>query len=472
MCVAQFMVLLDVSVVNVALPSIGRELHYGDSQLQWVINAYTIAFAGCLLLGGRLGDSLGHRKVFLLGLALFGGASLFGGLAQNSGELIVARCLQGVGGAVLSPATLTIVTASFDPGRARQKALAVWNAVGGAGGALGGLAGGVITDYLGWRWVLMINVPVAVLAAVAARFTLQSGGVGENREVDVLSAVAATGGLAAVTYALIGTTARGWTSVVTLGYAALGVALLAAFTARQRQQGGRALLPLSLLRNRALAVSNAVMTLAGATFFSMWYFLSLYFQQVLGYAPLTTGLLFLPMGAGIIGGSILSARLAAAVGVRRVAVAGLLLATAGFLALTRLSADRSHALLAVLGGVAAAAGIGVSFPPLTAAATQAGASGRAGLVSGLLNTSRQVGGSIGLAVMTTVAASFGLTEVLGSRSSAAGSARGIAAAFVVAVLLTVAAVVLSGYLPGSVTDAESRAEPGSKTELSPPEPAG
>lgn len=451
-CLAQFMVLLDVSVVNVALPSIGHDLHYGDSELQWVINAYTIAFAGCLLLGGRLADSLGHRRVFLLGLCLFAGASLFGGLAQNSTELTMARCLQGVGGAVLSPATLTIVTATFDPGPRRQKALAIWNAVGGAGGALGGLAGGVITGYLGWRWVLIINVPVAVLAGVAAGFTLRSATTGEDQQVDALGAVAATGGLASLTYGLIGTTAHGWLSPQTLGYALLGLALLAAFVARQRQQGERALLPLSLLRGRQLAVANAVMTLAGATFFSMWYFLSLYFQRVLGYTPLTTGLLFLPMGAGIIIGSILSARLAVAAGVRRVAVLGLLLASAGFVALTQLSADRADALIAVLGGVAAAAGVGVSFPPLTAAATSAAIMGRAGLVSGLLNTSRQVGGSLGLAVMTTVAASFGLDAAFGAPNSDANAARGIAAAFVVATALAAAAALLSGCLPGPSGD--------------------
>lgn len=444
-CVAQFLVLLDVSVVNVALPTIAADLHFTSSSLQWVINAYTVTFAGFLLLGGQLGDVLSHRSVFVGGLLVLGGASVAGGLAETANQLTAARACQGLGGALVAPATLTILTTTFR-GAERRKALAVWNAAGGAGGALGGIVGGTLTQTLGWRWVLLINIPIVLGALVATSAVTFAPGPQTRSRLDVPSALVATAGLAAITYAVVEANNYGWSSAHTMVWAAAGATLVMLFLLRQHRRGDGALLPLRLLRSRSLAVANGVMALGGATFLAMWFFLSVYLQQARGFSPITTGLLFLPMGFGIITGSILSARLSSRWGTRKTTVGGLLLAATGFAVLSQLSNDALGTALALAGGTLAAFGVGSSFPPLTAVATHAAGDSNPGLVSGLLSTSRQLGGSLGLAALTTVA-SIAMNGPP-SQVLTAGAARAFGAATVVALCATA----LACALPRSTRD--------------------
>lgn len=438
-CVGQFMVLLDVSVVNVALPTIGARLDFSPGALPWIINAYTVCFAGFLLFGGRLGDVWGPTTALLTGLALFGLASLAGGLAASPGQLVLARAAQGIGGAVLAPATLTVITRSFEPGPSRARALAVWNAVGGAGGALGGLAGGLITEYLGWRWVLLINVPIAAVVIAALSVIRLPARNADRPPLDLPSSLLVTAALAALSYGFVQVPSRGWGSVHTEGAIVIGLIGLGLFLVRQHRARDAALLPLPLLFERSLAAANAVMALAGATFFAMWYFLSLLFQRILGLSPLQTGLCFLPMGIALITGSILSARLVTARGTKPVTVTGLSLAAAGFALLSTSSDQRQLLPVAIAGGALAAAGIGVCFPPLTGAATRAAGAADAGLVSGLLNSSRQIGGSLGLAVLSTVAVTVGGGGLAVS---------GLRHAFAGALLFALAALLVSSRLPG------------------------
>jgi EmrB/QacA subfamily drug resistance transporter len=402
-CVAQFMVVLDVSIVNVALPSIGHDLHYSATGLQWVVNAYVLTFAGFLLLGGRTADLFGRRRVFIAGLALFSVASLLGGLAQTSGELTAARAAQGLGGAVLSPATLTIIMTTFGEGEKRHRALGAWAAVAGLGGAAGVILGGVLTSYLSWRWVLYVNIPIGVVAIIAARFLLtESRRADAERRLDIGGAILATGGLALLVYAIVGTDTHPWGSTRTLVLLAISVVLLVAFVITQTRVPAP-LMPLSLFKSQSVSAANLVMLLLGVVFFSMWYFLSLYLQDVHGYHPLKTGLLFLPMSAAIIAGAQTSGRTIGRFGPQRLLVIGLGMGAIGFVWLTQLSATSGY-IDGVLGGTLLISfGMGMSFTPLATAGTAGVHYTQAGIASGVLNTSRQVGGSIGLAALATVA---------------------------------------------------------------------
>jgi EmrB/QacA subfamily drug resistance transporter len=402
-CVAQFMVVLDVSIVNVALPSISHDLHYSATGLQWVVNAYVLTFAGFLLLGGRTADLFGRRRVFIAGLMLFSIASLLGGLAQTSGELTAARAAQGLGGAVLSPATLTIIMTTFGEGEKRHRALGAWSAVAGLGGACGVILGGVLTSYLSWRWVLFVNIPIGVAAIVAAvLFLPESRRQDAQRSLDVRGAILATVGLALLVYAIVGTDVHPWTSGRTIGLLAVSVVLLAVFVFTQTRVLDP-LMPLSLFKSRSVTAANVVMLLLGVVFFSMWYFLSLYLQDVHGYSPIKTGLLFLPMSVAIIIGAQTSARLIGRLGPQRLLVIGLGMSAVGFGWLTQLTATSGY-IDGVLGGtLLISAGLGAAFTPLATAATTGVHWSQAGIASGLLNTSRQVGGSIGLAALATVA---------------------------------------------------------------------
>jgi EmrB/QacA subfamily drug resistance transporter len=402
-CVAQFMVVLDISIVNVALPSIGHDLHYSPTGLQWVVNAYVLTFAGFLLLGGRTADLFGRRRVFIAGLALFSLASLLGGIAQTSGELTAARAAQGLGGAVLSPATLTIIMTTFSEGEKRHRALGAWSAVAGLGGAAGVILGGVLTSYLSWRWVLYVNIPIGVCAIIAALLLLpESRRPDAVRSLDVRGAVLATGGLALLVYAIVGTDVHAWTSARTLVLLAVSVALLATFVFTQTRVSDP-LMPLSLFKSRSVSAANAVMLLMGVVFFSMWYFLSLYLQDVHGYHPLKTGLLFLPMSAAIIIGAQTAGRVIGRIGPQRMLVFGMGLSAIGFAWLTQLSATSGYLADVLPGTVLISFGMGLSFTPLATAATAGVHWSQAGIASGLLNTSRQVGGSIGLAALATLA---------------------------------------------------------------------
>lgn len=445
-CVAQFMVILDVSVVNVALPSIGRDLHYSPVGLQWVVNAYVLTFAGFLLLGGRAADLIGRRRVFLAGLLVFVTTSLLGGMAQSAGWLTAARALQGVGGAALSPATLTIIITTFT-GRELARALGLWSAMGGAGGAVGVLLGGVLTAELSWRWVLFINVPIGLAtAAVALLYLGEAKGTGPRVRLDVPGALTVTAGLAALVYAIVGTDQYPWGSAHTLAWLGGAVVLLGAFLYLQLRSRSP-LMPLRLFRFRAVTGANVVMLLTGAVFFSMWYFLSLYVQDVLAYGPLRAGLAFLPMGLAIMVGAQLTSRAMPKTGIRPLLFAGTMAAVVGFFWLSRIG-PASHYWTDVFGpGVLVSFALGILFTPLAAAATMDVQRSEAGLASGLVNTSRQVGGSLGLAVLATVASAH--TRSLERAGAAAGPAlaEGFSRAFVIAGVLAIVALAAALIVP-------------------------
>jgi EmrB/QacA subfamily drug resistance transporter len=446
-CVAQFMVVLDVSIVNVALPSIGKDLHYSATGLQWVVNAYVLTFAGFLLLGGRAADLFGRRKVFILGLALFSVASLFGGLAQNSGELTAARAAQGLGGAVLSPATLTIIMTTFTEGRARHRALGLWSAVAGAGGASGAILGGVLTSGLSWRWVFFVNVPIGALAIGASYALLtETRGMADERNLDVGGALTATLGLSALVYAIVGTDSHPWLSAHTLIPLGVSAVLLAGFVLLQARVARAPLMPLSLFRSRSLSVANSVMALLGVVFFSMWYFLTLYLQLVHHYSPIKAGLLFFPMGITIIVGAQIAGRLVTDLGPRLVLTIGLVASVAGFVLMSRLGAGSSYLAGVLPGSLLTTFGAGLCFTPLAAAATSGVPVRLAGLASGVLNTSRQVGGSIGLAALATIATAR--TQDAGiARSAASALTDGYDRAFLVAAIVTAVAAFATQLLP-------------------------
>ena len=446
-CVAQFMVILDVSVVNVALPSIGRDLNYSPVGLQWVVNAYVLTFAGFLLLGGRAADSFGRRRVFLFGLLLFVGTSIIGGFAQSAGWLTAARAVQGIGGAFLSPATLIIIITTFS-GRPLARALGLWSAMGGAGGAIGVLLGGVLTAELSWRWVLFINGPIGLVTGVVAIIFLgEARGTGSRQRLDVPGAVTVTAGLAALAYAIVGTDQYPWGSAHTLSWLAAAVALLAIFLVLQLREKAP-LMPLRLFRMRGVTGANIVMLLVGAVFFSMWYFLSLYVQDVLGYGPLRAGVAFVPMGIAIIIGAQATSRAMPRTGVRPLLFVGTALASGGFFWLSRIGPD-SHYWSAVFGpGVIIAFSLGVLFPPLAAAATFGVGRSEAGLASGLVNTARQVGGSLGLAVLATVASTHTHALERAGAAPAAALAAGFGRAFLLAGGLGIAAFAAAFVVPG------------------------
>lgn len=455
-CVAQFMVVLDVSIVTVALPSIGRDLHYTASGLQWVVNAYVLTFAGFLLLGGRAADLFGRRRVYLFGMGLFTLASLAGGLATDSSMLTAARAVQGVAGACLSPATLTIIVTTFS-GERRARALGIWSAVAGAGGAAGAILGGILTSALSWRWVLFVNIPIGVAATAAALVWLTESpghqGAGQPRSrLDVAGAVAVTAGLGTLVYAIVGTETHPWGSATTLSLLGVAAVLLAAFVIIELRLASAPLVRFSLFRSRSVSGANLVMFLVGAAFFSMWYFLSLYLQNVLGYSALKTGLAFLPMGVTIIIGAQASSRIMPHTGVRPLLLTGTVLAACGFAWLSAISPDSSYWAHVFGPGCLIALALGTLFTPLAAAATAGVAFTDAGLASGVLNTSRQIGGSLGLAVLATIAtdrAHAALTAGHGSVSVPAALNAGYSRAFVVAAGLSIAAALAAVIVPAN-----------------------
>ena len=328
-CLAQFMVVLDATVVNVALPSIQRGLDFSPTSLQWVVNAYTLVFGGFLLLGGRAGDLLGRRRLFMVGVALFSAASLFNGLAQSSTMLIIGRGVQGLGGALLSPAALSIITTTFTEQAERTKALGVWSAIAAGGGAVGLIMGGVLTQLASWPWIFIVNVPVGVLTLIATlRFVPESRADVEHRSFDLAGAVTVTSGLVVLVYAIVKAQAFGWGSGRTLGLIAAAVALLALFVFIE-QRSVAPLIRLSIFRVRTLTVANIVLLLVASGLFGMFFFVSLYVQEILGYSPLHAGLAFLPVTVGIAVGAGLAQQLIRRFGVRNVGVVGIALATVG-----------------------------------------------------------------------------------------------------------------------------------------------
>ena len=404
LAVAQFMVVLDASIVNVALPSIQSALGFSEGGLQWVVNAYTLMFGGFLLLGGRAADLFGRRRVFMIGLIVFSAASLAGGFATSSGWLIVARGVQGLGAAIVSPAALSIVTTTFTEGAERNKALGIWGALAGAGGAVGVLMGGMLTEWAGWEWVLFVNVPIGVAAAVLAPRFVRESRTHERTSMDIAGAVSVTAGLVVLVYALVDANNAGWGSLQTVGLLALAVALIAAFVAIELRTR-HPIMPLTIFKNRSVASADAVALLVGASLFSMFYFISLYLQQVLGQSALDAGLSYLPLAFAIIFSAGGASQLVTKVGPKPVLVTGLSFTTVGLILFTQISPDGSFAGDVLLPSVIVAIGLGLSFVSLTITAVAGVGHDEAGLASGLLNTAQQVGGALGLAVLSSVATS-------------------------------------------------------------------
>ncbi|MGA8725747.1 MAG: MFS transporter [Acidimicrobiales bacterium] len=403
-CVGQFMVVLDVSIVNVALPSIQKDLGFSGSGLQWVVNAYTLTFAGFMLLGGRAADIFGRRRIFIAGLAIFTVSSLIGGFSPNQAMLIGARALQGFGAAILAPATLTIITATFTEPAARARALGVWSAVASAGASAGALLGGILVEFLSWRWILFVNVPIGLAALVfASRLIPESRADLDHRQLDVAGALTVTGGLVALVYAIVRTQTYAWTNVHTLTALAIAAVLLGSFFLIQTRSRVP-LVPLRIFRSRSVAGGNAVIFLLFGAMFGSWYFETLFMQRVLGFSPLQAGLAFLPQTLLIAAGAQITARYVTRVGPRPLILLGSLVGASGLFWLSQITPHSSF--VGDLFGpfVLIGLGMGLAVTPVTVAGTSGVAPADAGLASGLLNTSRIVGASIGLAVLTTVAA--------------------------------------------------------------------
>ena len=433
---AQFMVVLDATVVNVALPTIQRALGFSEQSLSWVLNAYTLMFGGFLLLGGRLADALGRRRLFMAGIAVFSGASLLCGVSQSEGTLLVARGLQGLGGAMVSPAALSLILTTFAEGPERNRALSVWGAIAGAGGAVGLLLGGVIVQALSWRWVFFINVPIgAMVLTLAPRIVPESRSQSGTRGgYDVEGAVAITLGTMVLVFTLIKADSWGWASARTLAGFAAAVVLIAGFVVIERRHDNP-LVPLRIFSNRSLAASDATMLVVAAALFGVFFFCTLYLQQVLGYDALRTGVAYLPWTLTTITASTLASRVVDRFTPKPVLLCGLLAATVGFLLLTRLSgaADyTSHVLPAM---IVLGAGLGMSFVPITISATNGVAPGDSGLASGLLNTTQQVGGSLGLAILTTVSTTRTVNALDAGSPLPVALTHGFNGAFIVAAAL-------------------------------------
>src|SRR3954463_1568856 len=404
-CFAQFMVVLDATVVNVALPSIQKDLGLSEANLQWIINAYTLVFGGFLLLGGRAGDLLGRKRLFLFGLVVFTVASLLNGLSQTSGMLIGSRALQGLGAAFISPAALAIISTTFEEGAERAKALGVWAAIAIGGSALGLLLPGALTQLLSWPWIFFVNVPVGIVVFVlSVRDVPESRDEAAHRSFDIAGAVSVTGGLMTLVYAIVEAQRDGWTSARTLGLFALAALLLVAFVVIELRSKAP-LVRLSIFRVRSLTAANVTMFLVASGMFAMFFFNTLYIQRVLGYAPLEAGLAFLPFTAGIMVSAGIASNFAPRIGVRPVAAVGMSLTIVGMLGFARMPVDGSYLTDVLPAMLLASLGMGAVFMPLTLVATTGLDNDDQGLASGLFNTSQQVGGSGGRRILTRVARS-------------------------------------------------------------------
>jgi EmrB/QacA subfamily drug resistance transporter len=412
-CVAQFMVILDLSIVNVALPSIQSALGFSSPELQWVVDAYAITFAGFLMFGGRAADHFGQRRTFVLALLLFGLTSLVGGAASNQAMLIGARAAQGLAGALMAACSLAIITASFPPGPKLHRAIGTWAAMNGLGGAAGVLLGGVIVELLSWRWILLINPPIAIaVALVAYAVVSERRRAREDATFDIAGALTLTIGQMVLVYGVVEAGLKGWGTLAALGPIVLGILLLGVFGVIETRVASEPLIPFKALTKQLRAANNIVL-LFSAALFPMWFVSSLYLQQVLGLSPLHTGLIFLPMTLTIMLVASRAGKLVSRFGVRPVLGGGLTMLTAGLLLLTRIGPSGSPIVYMIIPGVLTAAGIAMSIVPSTIAATQGAKEGQAGLASGLVNTSRQVGGGLGLALLITFATQH-TTHLIGS----------------------------------------------------------
>jgi EmrB/QacA subfamily drug resistance transporter len=442
-CVAQFMVILDLSIVNVALPSIQSSLGFSASDLQWVVNAYAITFAGFLMLGGRATDHLGQRRMILAALVLFALASLAGGLAPDQHTLIIARGVQGLAGAFMAASSLAIITSSFAPGPARHRAIALWGAMNGVGGAAGVLFGGVLTEAFSWRWVLLINPPIAVVTAlIAYRLVANRRRAKSEPGFDLPGALTLTAGQMVLVYGIVTAGVYGWGSLEALIPIAIGAVLLVLFVVIEARLVAAPLVPFGEL-TRPVNVANAVVLLFSAALFPMWYVSSLYLQQVLGLSPLDAGLAFLPMALMIFLVGQRAGRLVSLLGVRAVLGSGLILMTAGLLLFARIGPDGSAIIYVVVPGVLTTAGIGLAVVASTIAATQGAGERQAGLASGLVNTSRQIGGGLGIALLITLATQHTTNLIGDSRPVSEALTEGFRLAYLIAAGLVAAAALLT-----------------------------
>ena len=469
--VVQFMVSLDLSVVNVGLPRIAAGLGFSAAGVAWVIYAYALTFGGLLLLGGKAADRYGRKRMLLLGLGLFGLASLGGGLAQDPGQLVAARAVEGVGAAALAPAALALLTATFPGGRDRVRAFGVWSAMNAAGGAFGVLIGGLLTQYANWRWVMLVNVPMAAVAlALAGRgVTAERAadrGAARGGRPDILGAVLATAGVSLLVFGVARTGQYPWGSPVTVTTLVAAVALLVAFVRTERATAREPLIRLGLLANRAVAGANAYNLLVGAAMAAAFYFASFYLQRVLGTGPARTGLEFLPFALGVVAGSVLAVKFGYRFAPRTLLVAGGLLTAAGFAWFGRISADGSFAADILGPSIVASVGFGLCLGPVVSTATAGVAARETGTASGLLNSSRQIGASIGLAALTTVA-----QDRTGPSVSAVALNRGYALGLTLSAALLLAAVLIAITVLRRVR-LELPGQPGAVVSLPRPVPAG
>ncbi|WP_067710486.1 MFS transporter [Nocardia yamanashiensis] len=438
-CACQFMVILDSSIVNVALPSVQRDLGFSASGLAWVVNGYLLTFAGFMLLGGRAADLFGQRRMLIAGLLVFSAASLAGGLATGPELLVAARVVQGAGAALLAPATLAVINTGFTEPRSRAKAFGAWSAAGGVGGMAGAVAGGAITTGLSWRWVFLINVPIGAALIALAVLALSENRTGARESLDVLGAVTGTSGLAALIYGVMGSADHGWEAAEVLGPIAAGVLLLAVFVVVQARFASRPMMPLRLFGIRRVVLGNAMLLLFGFIAIAMWYFTSLFLQNVLGYSALRAGLGQTPAAVTFL----LVARYAAArlpsLGARPLLLTGGASFLIGFGWLARAHADTGYLTGFLVPTLLIAIGIGVTFPTLMATATADAPAGDAGIVGGLANTAAQAGGSIGLAVLAAVAG-----PVTGQHAQATGYDRVFLVAAGIGVLIAATGLLLPG----------------------------
>jgi EmrB/QacA subfamily drug resistance transporter len=438
---AQFMVVLDVAIVNVALPSIKTDLHFTQESLQWVVTAYAIMFGGVLLLGGRLADLLGRRRLFMAGIALFGISSLLSGLAWSEASLIVFRALQGLSGALLSPAALSILTTTFREGRDRNIALGVWGAASGSGGAAGVLLGGALTSYLSWSWIFFVNVPVAVVLLSVTPLILRESRVdAARRHFDVAGAATITSALMLLVYAMTRATQHGWSNSVTVGTLAASAALAVSFVVIELRSKAP-LLPLRIFRLRTLSAANGTALLLSSALFSQFFLLTLYMQQVLHYSAIKTGVAYIALTVAIVAFSAVAQTLSTRLGVRRVLPVGLLLSSAGLLLYAFLPVHGHYFWDIFPAFVLSGLGLALSFVPMQIASLTGVQSHEAGVASGLINTSQQIGGAIGLAAATTIATTY-TAHYVSAHAVAASSGPALTHGFTIAfyVLAAIAAI--------------------------------
>jgi EmrB/QacA subfamily drug resistance transporter len=404
LCVVQFMVVLDIAIVNVALPSIKIDLGFSQGDLQWVISAYALVFGGFLLLGGRAADMLGRRRVFLAGIVVFTAASLFAGLAWSEPSLITARALQGLGAAVITPAALSILSTTFVEGRERNIALGAWGAVGGFGAVAGVLLGGVLTEALSWEWIFFVNVPVGVLGFALAPVLLRESRDAAATRFDAPGAILVTGGLSGVVLAITEAGRHGWLSTEAVALFTLSALMLVAFVAWELRHS-EPLMRFGILRTRTVSGANVAGFILGTALFSMFLMLTLYMQQVLGYSAMETGVAYLAVAGTAILWSAVAGQLVTRVGVKPVLVIGMAMLTGGLVFFTQVSVGGSYLRDLLPGFLVIGVGIGFSFVPISIAALAGIRPAEAGLASGLINTSQQIGGALGIAMLSTIATS-------------------------------------------------------------------